>query len=212
MRAAHRKVIDARVLALAGLLLWSGSGGWAQGLTAISEATVREPWEQQLAVLQSLSGSITSVANPQARAARADKLAVLQVALGEYEAQVDTVIDRIVGDPQFSFVAAETSQALGDKLAEIHRRFDALYVDLGAQDREDVRAAQDSLGELKTILQGKNAFERDVIRVMSSLSRDQIVEFGTRWWNGEERAIAVKKLVADLRRQLEGLPADEKQG
>jgi hypothetical protein len=31
------------------------------------------------------------------------------------------------------------------------------------------------------------------------------VELATRWWNGEERAIAVKKLVADLREKLEAV-------
>ena len=210
MSIANRKWISAGGLMLAAVLLWSGAAR-AQTELALTEAALRGPWEQQLAVLQSLSGSITAVADPQARAGLADKLAVLQVALGEYESQVDKVIDRIVGDPQFSYIAAETSQALGDKLAEIHAQFEALYTALGAQEREDVLAAQTSLGELQRTLQAKNAFERDVIRVVGSLSRDQIVEFGTRWWNGEERAIAVKKLVAGLHRQLEGLPVDEAQ-
>jgi hypothetical protein len=211
MRAGYWQSIDLRAFALAALLLCNGAA-LAQAGGAIPEATLREPWEQQLAVLQSLSGSITGVADPQTRAGLADKLAVLQVALGEYESQVDKVIDRIVGDPQFSYIAAETSKGLGDKLAEIHAGFDALYTSLGVQAREDVRAAQASLSELQRILQAKNAFERDVIRVVGSLSRDQIVEFGTRWWNGEERAIALKKFVADLRRQFEGLPVDKEQG
>jgi hypothetical protein len=37
------------------------------------------------------------------------------------------------------------------------------------------------------------------MRALGSGSRQQIVELATRWWNGEERAIAVKKFVAELR-------------
>jgi hypothetical protein len=175
----------------------------AQVESGVREATLREPWVQQLAVLESLSSTITAVSEPEARARRADALAVLQVALGEYEAQCDTVIDRIVGDPQYSYVAAEASAAMGAKLAEIHQRFEALYTDLGVQTREDVQSAQASLDELRRVMQAEVHFERDVIRVVGSVSRDQIVELATRWWNGEERAIAVKKLVARLREVLE---------
>jgi len=175
----------------------------AQVDPGVPQATLREPWVQQLAVLESLSSTITSVSDPEARARRADALAVLQVALGEYEAQCDTVIDRIVGDPQYSYVAAEASAAMGAKLAEIHQRLEALYTDLGVQTREDVQSAQASLDELLRVMQAKVYFERDVIRVVGSVSRDQIVELATRWWNGEERAIAVKKLVAQLREDLE---------
>lgn len=189
------------------LLLWSAVGfvrpAVAQVDPGVHQATLREPWVQQLAVLESLSSTITSVSGPEARARRADALAVLQVALGEYEAQCDTVIDRIVGDPQYAYVAAEASAAMGAKLAEIHGRFEALYTDLGVQTRDDVVSAQASLDELRRVLDAKEQFERDVIRVIGSVSRDQIVELATRWWNGEERAIAVKKLVAKLREDLE---------
>jgi hypothetical protein len=164
---------------------------------------LREPWVQQLAVLQSLAGTITATIDPQARARLVEQLTYLQVAIGEYESQVDTVIDRIVGDPQFPYIATETSGALGDKLAEIHGRFDALYTALGVQQREDVRTAQGSLAALRDRLLARAYFERDVVHVSASLSREQIVAFGTRWWNGEERAIAVKKLVAELRLKLE---------
>jgi hypothetical protein len=165
---------------------------------------LREPWVQQLAVVQSLSGTITATIDAKQRASLVEQLTYLQVAIGEHESQVDQVIDRIVGDPQFAYIAAETSEALGDKLAEIHGRFDALYTALGVQQREDVRAAQASLDALRERLQAKVYFERDVVHVSASLSREQIVAFGTRWWNGEERAIAVKKLVAELRLKLEG--------
>jgi hypothetical protein len=195
-------VAVAIVLALAALLAWSGAAR-AQATPAITETALRQPWEQHLAVLESLSGSITSAPDAQSRAARADALAVLQVALGEYERQVDGVIDRIVGDPQFPYVAAETSEAMGVTVAEIQARFDALYAELGVQVRDDVRKAQSALDELRSALQVKSRFERDVVLVVHSLSRQQIVDFATRWWNGEERAIAVKKLLAQMRERLE---------
>jgi hypothetical protein len=197
-----RKSVVAAVLVFAAVLLCSGAAR-AQADVAIIEGTLRQPWELQLAVLQSLSTSITSVTDAQARAERADALAILQVALGEYESQVDMVIDRIVGDPQFAYVAAETSEALAAKVAEIHGRLGALYADLGVDARDDVRRAQNSLDELRRALQVRSWFERDVMLVMASLSRQQIVDFATRWWNGEERAIAVKKLLAQLRQRLE---------
>jgi hypothetical protein len=84
-----------------------------------------------------------------------------------------------------------------------------LYTVLGVQERADVRAAQASLDTLRKILQDKMPFERDVERALGSGTRQQRVELATRWWNGEERAIAVKKLVADLREQLEDV-YDEK--
>jgi hypothetical protein len=190
------------MLGLALILPW-GEAAQAQVNPAIVEATLRQPWEQQLAVLESLADSIATAPDAKARAARADSLATLQVAIGEYEAQVDRVIDRIVADPQFAYIAAETSEALGAKVAEIHARLDALYTELGVQGRDDVRKAQGALDELAKILLAKSGFERDVTFVVHSLSREQIVAFATRWWNGEERAIAVKKLVARLRERLE---------
>jgi hypothetical protein len=190
-----------RALLLSGLLLCSGSAG-AQVDQAIPEATLREPWDRQLAVLQSLAGSIT--ASPaDAREQLDDALAILQVTLGEFERQVDRVIDRMIGDAQFAYVAAETSQELSVQLAEIHRRFETLYAALGVQTRSDVHAAQASLDSLRGILQAKTHFERDVVQASGFLQ--QRVELATRWWNGEERAIAVRALVAALRAKLAGL-------
>jgi hypothetical protein len=203
MSSTSWKSIGTGAVVLIAILLRSGSAA-AQPDQAISEATLREPWNQQLAVLQSLSGSITA-ANADSRSQLGDALAILQVALGEFEVQVDQVIDRVLADAQFAFAAAETSQALSAQLAEVHARFDALYAVLGVQERADVRAAQASLDTLQKILQDKMHFERDVERALGSGTRQQRVELATRWWNGEERAIAVKKLVADLREKLEAV-------
>jgi hypothetical protein len=174
-----------------------------QAGVGVPESALREPWVQQLAVLNSLTVPITSVPDREHRARLGEALTHLEAALGKYEAQVDRVIEHIVGDPQFPYVAAETSGALGEQLAEVHARFDALYAALDVQQREDVHAAQSSLDALRKLLQAKVHFERDVLNVFAVLSRQQITELATRWWNGEEPAIAVKKLVADLRQKLE---------
>jgi hypothetical protein len=176
---------------------------------SITENELRTPWEQHLLVLQSLAESIRATPQARQRGALADSLARLQVSLGEYETQVDTVIDRIIGDPQYAFVAAETSEALSLQIADVHGRFDALYALLGVGDRADVRAAQATLDALRKALAARVAFEADVIRIRASAARQEIVGLATRWWNGEERAIAVKKLVADLRQTLEALPRSE---
>jgi hypothetical protein len=203
----YRSLRASRRTLLAGALLLAAQvlPARAQG-DDLSEAALRGPWEQHLLVLQSLAGPIASTRDASQRAALADSLATLQVTLGEYETQVDQVIDRLIGDPQYSYAAAETSQALGRQLAEVHRQFDALYRALDATDRADVRGAQASLDALRLSLESGTAFERDVTSALGSGSRQLIVGLATRWWKGEEQALAVKNLVAALRQELEGLP------
>jgi hypothetical protein len=181
----------------------------AQADVTVTETELRAPWEQHLLVLQSLSDAIGKAAQGTRGEALADSLAVLEVSLGEYETQVDRVIDRIIGDAQFAFVASETSEALSAQLGEVHSRFDSLYSALGVRERTEAAAAQASLDALRKTLAAKVAFESDVIRVRASASRQEIVALATRWWNGEERAIAVKKLVARMREQVEGIAHQE---
>jgi hypothetical protein len=203
-RLAHQL---AGTLLVALLVVFRCAGAYAD--VSITENELRTPWEQHLLVLQSLAESIRATPQASQRGALADSLARLQVSLGEYETQVDTVIDRIIGDPQYAFVAAETSEALSLQIADVHGRFDALYALLGVGDRADVRAAQATLDALRKALAARVAFEADVIRIRASAARQEIVGLATRWWNGEERAIAVKKLVADLRQTLDALPRSE---
>jgi len=190
-------------IALATILSWSGPAD-AQSDQEIPEAALKEPWNQQLTVLQSLSATITS-ANADVRSQLDNVLATLETALGEYERQVDRVIDRVVGDPQFAYVAAETSEALSAQLLDVHSGFAALYSMLGVEERTDVQAAQASLDALRKTLQAQVYFERDVVQALGSGSRQQIVGLATRWWYGEERAIAVRKFVAGLRQELQGM-------
>jgi hypothetical protein len=185
---------------LAAMLLWPIPVA-AQTDAAISEATLREPWVSQLAVLESVTPLVTT-ADADKRAELGNALAGLGAALSAYEQKVDTTIDRIIGDPQFPYVADQWSQELAARVAAVRMQFDALYGALGVRERADVRAAQASLDALHETLERKSPFERDVIRAIGSFSRPQIVELATRWWNGEERAIAVKKKVAALRQAL----------
>jgi hypothetical protein len=207
MSSSNWKSIRIGAAMLGAILVWSSSAA-AQAEPALSEASLREPWNQQLAVLDSLSGSIMA-AGPEVRTQLRDALARLQGTLGAYEQQVDRVIDRIIGDPQFPYIASETSLALSDQLAEVHAAFTTLYVTLGVQGRGDVHAAQASLDALRQTLQARKPLERDIFAALGSGSRQQIVELATRWWNGEARAIAVKTAVAELRQEIEGLPANE---
>ena len=140
MYSANCRSIRVNALRIA-LLLWIPTAV-SQWNAAISETMLREPWDQQLAVVQSLSGSITAVSSAQARADLADTLATLQVSIGEFERQVDQVIERLAGDPQFAYIAAETSQALSVQLADVHAQFETLYTALAVQQRDDVRTAQ----------------------------------------------------------------------
>ena len=175
-------------LASAGMavVLSTAGAALAQSDPAIPESLLREPWIAQLRVIGSLHE-----AGPLPRTALED----LEVAIGEYERQVDRVIDRIVGDPQFAYVADQTSRALAEQLAQVLARFDEVYGALGLGERPDVRAAQSALDLLRRTLAAEQPFEKDVLQALGSGSRQQIVERATRWWKGEERAIAVKQAV-----------------
>jgi hypothetical protein len=188
-------------LLLAGVL---SAAAHAQGDASITETILRGPWEAHTLVLQSMAPAILTASGMQRRAL-ADQLSRVQVTLGEYETQVDEVIDRIVGDPQYGYVAIETSRALAAQLGEIGTGLDELYATLGARSRSDVQAAQSSLSALRDTLAGARAFERDLYGALGSGSRQQIVELATRWWKGEEQAIVLKQLVARLRAPLEGV-------
>lgn len=185
---------------LAVALSWSGSVA-AQSDQAISESALREPWNLELAVLQSLAATM-STPHADTRSRLDPVLASLETDLAKFEERVDRVIDRVVGDPQFSYAAAEVSQELAVRIGEVHARFETLYATLDAGKRTDVREAQASLESLRQTLEARVHFERDVVGALGSGSRQQIVELATRWWYGEERAIAVKREVADLRRKL----------
>jgi hypothetical protein len=200
-------------IALAGagmmvLLVCTGSAH-AQASRAIPETALRTPWEQHLAILQSVSVPISSARGEEGRKRLADALSASELALGGYETQVDQVIDRLVSDPQYAYAAEDTSRALALRLGEVHARLDVLYDVLRMRERDDVRAAQASLETLRDALARKIPFERDVARALGSGSRQEIVGLATCWWNGEERAIAVKKLLAEYRETVMATAEDK---
>ena len=194
-------------VALIAVLLCCTGTARAQGRGGLSEGELRAPWEQHLVVLQSLAPVILDTSTPARREQLADQLAALQVSLGEYESQVDKVIDRIVGDPQFGYDVSDTSEALGRQLADTHARFEALYATLEVSQRADVQAAQAALATLSETLARRGPFEADLYSTLGAMSPQLLVATATRWWKGEEQAIAVKKLVADYRQKVEGLQA-----
>ncbi len=184
----------------ASILAWSCLAG-AQSDAAIPEVAMREPWVQQLAVLRSLSVPI-STADAAVQADLAVALAALEASIADYEERVDRVIDRLVADPQFAYSAAMTATGLADRLTDALARLDKVHAILGVRDRPDVVDARASLARLRDILLEHSAFKDDVMRALGGGSRTQIIALATRWWNGEERAIAVKKLAAELRQNL----------
>lgn len=176
----------------------------AQTLPAIAESVLRDPWVRHLAVIESLAARIET-ADAGVREPLADTLSMLQASLGEYETGFDRAIDRLVADRNFGLAATQVSAELGEQAAQIALGLDTLYRLLGVQARPDVEQAQEALGELQRTLSAGSPFERDVMLAMAG--RAQMAALATRWWNGEERAIALAKRVAALRERVEGLPS-----
>jgi hypothetical protein len=171
----------------------------AQVDQAITDARLREPWELQKAVVLSL---LQTAPQDSTRAQAAAALDRLELGLARFEAQADTVLDRLIGDPQFAYAAADTSLQMSVTLADIRDNFEILYTALGVDRRADVRAARAALDGLQAILGQKTPFEREIERALGSSSREEILAFANRWWAGEERAIAVRKALAELKQHL----------
>ncbi len=208
MACINGKSIKTGIVVLSVVLCSSGPA-LAQWSSSISGGAIIRPWEQHLAVLQSLSGSISTVADAQTRAQLAEDLAALEADIDAFGLEIDEFINRLAGDPQFVYVAAETSRALSIPLAKVHARFYGVYSTLGVQEREDVITAQASLDTLRKILHEKRKFENDVTNALGFGSRQVIVALATRWWNGKEKSIEVRKAAENLRQQLDGVTASE---
>ncbi|HZP85681.1 MAG TPA: hypothetical protein VFB54_02605 [Burkholderiales bacterium] len=197
----YAKTVGGLLVLITAMLL--NATAYAQRNGVITEEMLRAPWTQHLAVVESLSDSIEQLSDAKTRAQMTDALTLLQVTLGEYEVQVDQVIDRIATDVQFPYAAAETSRALAAQLGEIRNAFERLYQLLDVQQRADARRAQAALDELREALADKLRFESEVLAALGSGLRQQRVDLATRWWKGEERAIELRKTIAALRERLE---------
>lgn len=169
----------------------------------IGEQALITPWIAHHAALDAQQRASTRKLDGAALKRRIDRLTLAQVTIGEFEALVDELIERIGFDTQFGYVAAETSLALSRKLTDIAATLDALYADIGASDRAEVREAQSQLRELAAVLERKTPFERDVVNALGSGMRQMRVDLATRWWKGEEAAARVAQLLARWREQLQ---------
>ena len=181
----------------------------AQWSTSISQGEINQPWEQHLAVLQSLSSLISAAGSVESSAQIANELATLEAGIDEFGLEIQKFIYRLAGEPAFVYVAAETSLALSVRLAKVHAQFHSLYLSLGVREREDVITAQASLDALREILRGKVKFENDVTNALGTGSRRQIVGVANRWWAGKEKSDEVRNLATSLRQQLEGVTASD---
>ncbi|TFH40868.1 MAG: hypothetical protein E4H01_15835 [Lysobacterales bacterium] len=179
------------------------SSALAQWSASISQGELLRPWEQHLAVLESLSGSISTVDGAEARARLSRNFAMLESGIDEFGLEIEKFIYRLAGDPQFVYVAAQTSQELSIRLAEVHAQLHTLYSALGIQEREDVVTAQTSLDALRKVMYEKRKFENDVTNALGSGSRQQIMGVANRWWNGKVKSAEVQKFSASLRQQLD---------
>jgi hypothetical protein len=175
----------------------------AQVSMEIPESLLMSPWEQHLTVLQSLENTILGLENENTKAAVFDAFFFLESGISEYEAQVDDVIYRLAGDPQFAYQAGEVSAAMADVLDRVYTQFENLYETLGVDQREDVLNAQQSLDELRSVLKRKRPFENEVLNALGSGIPQIIIGLAERWWHGEEKAILTKEYIAALRPKLE---------
>jgi hypothetical protein len=190
-----------QVLALT--IMFAPIAGLAQLDQAISDASLTDPWDLQKAVVLSLPGGSLALDKPQIRTQLYATLGNLDEGLAGFESQVLIFIERLVGDPQYPYVAAENSAEMSAQIAGIEKNFGSLYAIFGLEQRADVRAAQASLEALKNTLAQKTPFENDVHRALGSGSSQQILALATRWWTATEHSIAVRKGVVDLKQRLE---------
>ena len=190
------------------VMAYASSAG-AQLSSAITESDLVRPWEQHLAVLQSVPDSATSAGEAAAAPGFNEALSSLEVKISEFEAEVTELINRLAGDPQFPYVVLDTSTTLSTRLVAVHTAFDAAYAAMGVAARDDARAAQASLDSLREILQKRTPLERDVVNALGSGSRQQIVALATRWWHSEEKAAEVRERVSKLRRQPDSTAGGE---
>ncbi len=189
-------------LVVLGAVAANGNQAQAQWSSSISAGELLRPWEQHLAVLQSLSGSISTLAKTQPGMQISADLLALEADIEAFGQEVDEFLNRLAADPQFVYVAADTSRLLSIRLGKVHTQFDSVYLALGVAQREDIVTAQASLEALRKVLHEKRKFENDVTNALGSGARQPIVALAVRFWNSKEKSIEVRKVAANLRQQF----------
>ena len=129
-----------RALALVAVL--APAAALAQFDQAISDASLTDPWDLEKAVVLSLPVTSPALDEPHVRSQLHATLRKLEEELAGFESQVLTFIERLIGDPQYPYVAAENSAEMSAQIASIEKNFDSLYTTLAVEQRADARAAK----------------------------------------------------------------------
>lgn len=188
--------------ALVALMFVNGAAR-AQVSMELSEGTLKAPWEKHLAVLQSLGQTITGFDEGKTRVAVVDALFFLESGISEYESKTSEVIDRLAGDPQFAYEAADVSLEMSKVLDQVYAQFENLYGALEVSEREDVLGAQQALDDLRRLLRMKRPFDVDVVNALGSGIPQIIIGLAERWWHGEEKAALTREYIATMRKKFE---------
>lgn len=173
----------------------------AQMNAAISDGELQEPWVQSRAVVRSLADAVETEDDPALRAQVYRDLDALERDLAELQAQIENVAIAIATNIGYAYTAEEVSRALAMTIGKVGSDFAALYADLNVAQRQDVIAAQASIGTLEKVLARERPFERDITQAIGSGSKNAIQALAGRWWAASERIGEARDAVIALRRQ-----------
>ena len=185
-----------RLAIVLAILLFTGSAG-AQWDQAISDKNLLDPWLQAATLLQGLPATDSS--NSETR----EILASLEAELSSLRTELQNTAVSIVARPEFAYDAAQRSFELSQHIGKVESGMIALFVALNINERPDVKAVQDSLDNLKTILAGRTRFERDVLTTVGSGSKNAIQALAARWWTAGDRVGDVAQATGALRDRLQ---------
>ncbi len=173
----------------------------AQMNAAISDGELQDPWVQSRAVVRTLADAVETDEDPARRARVYRDLDVLERDLAELQAQIENVAIAMASNIGYAYTAAAVSRGLAMTISKVGTDFAALYVDLNVAQREDVIAAQESIGALEQVLARERPFERDITQAIGSGSKNAIQALAGRWWTAGERVGEARDAVIALRRQ-----------
>jgi hypothetical protein len=194
-----------RLDTVCGAMIWiialAAGSATAQMNAAISDGELQEPWVQSRAVVQTLADAVETEDDPVRRTQFDRDLDVLERDLAELQAQVENVAISIASNIGYAYTAEEVSRALAMTIGKVGSDFAAFYADLNVAQRQDVIAAQESIGALEQVLARERPFERDITQAIGSGSKNAIRALAGRWWAASERVGEVRDAVIALRRQ-----------
>lgn len=176
----------------------------------LSDRELIDPWLRAKAVVLTLAPLLdTTAANDQRERLDAD-LSKLVVELSNLQAELEKVAIRIVAVPEFAYEASHTSSELSQQVLDITKSFDSLFGKLKIRERSDVQVMQNSMSSLQQALSKPDRFERDVIRVIASGSKNEMQALAGQWWRVGESVEGVKLAVEDLRPRPPAAPDNKR--